>query len=162
MNKFWTNPDYKISKMRDSLEVNSGTPLAYMVKDNFFALVQTNGDIRINYKDDVYRYADEIPEAVLEALIEPDKHPEMYANGELEMVNNNWFECFVFEITDPTFNADGYVGEKTDFVSRADNHGKVLLINGDVVEDFAGRTDEELQALLSDWIAAMTSPSQGR
>ena len=103
----WNNLELAVplAECKDSLLFNHGDIIASLSSSNGI-LVQIGvvGDVRILYKDNVYRYPDNYPDEITKAL-KDGTFGQMEYDGIVETINNNWFEVFVFKNNEPV-NSD--------------------------------------------------------
>ena len=103
----WNNLELAVplAECKDSLLFNHGDIIASLSSSNGI-LVQIGvvGDVRILYKDNVYRYPDNYPDEITKAL-KDGTFGQMEYDGIVEVINNNWFEVFVFKNNEPV-NSD--------------------------------------------------------
>ena len=103
----WNNLELAVplAECKDSLLFNHGDIIASLSSSNGI-LVQIGvvGDVRILYKDNVYRYPDNYPDEITKAL-KDGTFGQMEYDGIVETINNNWFEVFVSKNNEPV-NSD--------------------------------------------------------
>ena len=103
----WNNLELAVplAECKDSLLFNHGDIIASLSSSNGI-LVQIGvvGDVRILYKDNVYRYPDSYPDEITKAL-KDGTFGQMEYDGIVETINNNWFEVFVSKNNEPV-NSD--------------------------------------------------------
>ena len=103
----WNNLELAVplAECKDSLLFNHGDIIASLSSSNGI-LVQIGvvGDVRILYKDNVYRYPDSYPDEITKAL-KDGTFSQMESDGIVETINNNWFEVFVSKNNEPV-NSD--------------------------------------------------------
>ena len=92
--KFICNIDLK--DINSSMEMDSGQTIATYEKGDYLAELRVVGDVRVLYKDEIYKHASDFPEELLK-LFHEGKAYEAEVNGELEIGANNWFETFLYK-----------------------------------------------------------------
>lgn len=111
---FWANPDIDMTKIKDSMQIDSGTQIASVKIPGAYAVIEVRGEVKIWYNEkewfsssnpgDCYRYPSEFPES-LKNLIVTDR--DWYSDPHIFVDNNNWFEIFIgVDENDPIPNSD--------------------------------------------------------
>lgn len=95
----WFNPDYDMTKIKDSMQIDSGETICSLKIGNTEVTIEVRGDVRVEYngKDgsyDVFRCPSEFPKFVKVGLTK-EGSPFLYGNPELTVWGNNWFEAFI-------------------------------------------------------------------
>ena len=95
--EFNTNPSIDLTKINDSMELDSGQEIAELKihrdSDITITLV-VHGNVTVIYKDKVYNHASEMPEELISLF-----HNEGYSpnHDDLSINENNWFEIYIEE-----------------------------------------------------------------
>lgn len=84
-----------LEECKDSLLFNQGDIIVSLSSTNGIEVyIGVVGDVRLFYNDEVYRYPDNYPEEITNAL-KDGTFCQLEADGVVEVINNNWFEVFV-------------------------------------------------------------------
>lgn len=94
INKITVDKDEIMKAKIDSLLCNSNTTLcniSYSIDDSkevYNISLKVVGDVNIHYKNDIYRYADDYPDELIEII----KRGVIDSTPEVELWENNWIE----------------------------------------------------------------------
>lgn len=98
--QFWINPDVDLTKIKDSMQIDSGTTIATCHMKDFYAYIEVRGDVMVFFnpntneeptQGEYYTKPSEFPQE-LKDLIAKDE--TWYLDKRVELVRNNWFELF--------------------------------------------------------------------
>ena len=89
---FWMMPAEQRIGVTDSLHLESGTKVASGQVGKVKFLIEVHGDVRVLYKDEIYKSPDRFPEELREII----RRKEQYTHPEIEIGNNNWFELMMW------------------------------------------------------------------
>ena len=123
---FWLNPDIDLTKIRDSMQLDSNTDIARLDMDGYTATLEVRGDVRVWF-DGVYYDAPSVFPEELKSLIATDA--DWFDNPRVEVSSNNWFEAF--------WGFSKYPYEHYDVVEceGMDCHGVLDLLIGCIMEE---------------------------
>lgn len=82
-----------IADINDSMEVESGTTLARLEKGKYVVTLEVKGDVRVLYKDEIYKTQCQFPEELAKMFHDGTA----WGNPKVEIAFNNWGEIFIFE-----------------------------------------------------------------
>lgn len=86
-----------LSKINDSMELDSETVVAKLVKEGFMLELRVNGYVDVEFEQDgditSYSCASNMPDE----LIEMFHTGEAYEDDRVNIIENNWFELFLYE-----------------------------------------------------------------
>lgn len=124
-----------LSKINDSMELDSETVVAELVKDDFMLELRVNGYVDVEFEEDgdttSYSCASNMPDE----LIEMFHTGEAYEDDRVNIIENNWFELFLYEKK----------GNMWDYTGSSD------------IWDCENMTDEELknemECILDEWVS---------
>ena len=124
-----------LTQIKDAMQLDSNTEIcAYYSADNKFAVtIEVRGEVDVDFNGKNYRQASDMPKELLELLGDPNNWYSGDADEGLYVSNNNWFEIFVWYVTE-----DGEIGEWTG--------------SSDVIE-CGGETNDELLYDCEDYLA---------
>lgn len=120
-----------LSGINTSMELDSGQELARLYDGDLCATLEVVGDVRVLYKDEIYKTPSRFPEDLMKLFHDGKADSE---HG-VEIAFNNWFELFIWKI-----GKDDKGNEKLDYTGHSDVVGA------------EGETPEEIHGLLSDSI----------
>lgn len=124
---FWLNPDIDMTKIKDSMQIDSGTTIATLKTKNHFISLEVRGEVKVFFNPDkngeptdgdYYTSPSEFPQELKDLIAE---NTEIYRKDEdtkgiehtwslddrVYISENNWFEIFREEDEDdPVPNAD--------------------------------------------------------
>ena len=89
---YWVNPSVAFSSLHDSMQMDSGITLAELKVNSVEVSLRVCGDVRVVYKDDVYRGAKDMPEELLDKFASGTA----YNDPDIVIDMNNWFETFIY------------------------------------------------------------------
>lgn len=118
-NKFYVNPDYDMTQINDSMEIDSETVIAALVTPKKFVTLEVRGDVKVFFNErvkedkdaeptdgDYYIYPSEFPKALKDII--SGKETIYRKDGDVEgfehdwtlddrvyISENNWFEVFI-------------------------------------------------------------------
>lgn len=134
--KFYLNPDVDMTKVVDSMQIDSGTVIAVLEKDGHKASLEVRGEVKVWWNEhgepcegECYKYPSEFPEKLKRLIADVYTSDEGHwtLDPRLYISENNWFEVFV-------------TGPENEHVPDA------------YVVDVEGSTEEEIRNLLDDYI----------
>lgn len=82
-----------LSNINDSMELDSGFVRAELKKDNYMLELRTCGEVRVDFEDGRYTCASNMPDE----LIEMFHNGAAYEDNRVHIIDNNWFELFLYE-----------------------------------------------------------------
>lgn len=94
LTKLWIMPAKEREGITDSLLIDSNTTIINAgVDDKYDVYLMVQGDICIQWKDQIYRNRASFPDDLVEAIRNRTfyDHPDAYVH------NNNWYEVFVYD-----------------------------------------------------------------
>ncbi len=107
-NKLYINPDIDMTKIRDSMQLDSGTVIAEMEMPDAFVSLEVQGDVRVRFSpeaipsgfDELYTRPSSFPEELMCLIAGEEqahsKDTENWMNDErVHVFANNWFELFI-------------------------------------------------------------------
>ena len=103
MPKFWVNENYDMTKIVDSMEIDSDETIASLDLEGYTADLMVRGEVKVFWNEngiedctdaECYKYPSEFPKE-LKDLIHNDKDWECDPRVNVDF--NNWFELFVEE-----------------------------------------------------------------
>lgn len=77
----------------DSLLMESGIEIASATIGKNKYSIRVCGEVRILWKDEVYKYLDDFPDDLVEAI----RNHTLDSNPDAEIGNNNWYEIFAYK-----------------------------------------------------------------
>lgn len=83
--QFYLHED--LTNVADSMELDSGTEIATLYFGDSEAAILVCGEVRVTYKDEVYRKASEFPEELKEII----RAGHVFDHEDVYIGNNNWF-----------------------------------------------------------------------
>ena len=97
--EFWLNDDVDMTKIVDSMQLDSGTEIAGMKLDNITASLEVRGEVKVwwnenggsPFEGDYYTIPSQFPQG-LKDLILNDRWYD--CDGAVYVSENNWFEVF--------------------------------------------------------------------
>ena len=175
--QFNTNPKIDLTRINDSMELDSGQCLASLKVNGYEITLEVRGSVNVTYNPnsettyeggDVYRYASDFPTDLLQMFHDGKTAdaPNVYVD------ENNWFEVFVEKdgkfIDSEVIDAEGmnpaelfsmlwetyqdYVKDSNDEQARAVCYGRddLLAVAEAMAEEYGGNADgEELCAVMA-------------
>lgn len=120
-----------LSDINTSMELDSGQELARLYDGDLCATLEVVGDVRVIYKDEIYKTPSRFPEDLMKLFHDGKANSE---HG-VEIAFNNWFELYVWKVM-----KDDKGNEKLDFAGLSD------------VVDAERNTPGEICGLLADCI----------
>ena len=82
-----------LSDINDSMELESGQVIAELCSQYHKVELLVAGEVRVVYKDDVYKSISQMPEELVRLF-----HDEKaWLNKDVYIDNNNWFEVVIYE-----------------------------------------------------------------
>lgn len=85
-----------LTNINDSMELDSGSVIAELKKDNYMLELRVCGEVRVNFKDERYACASAMPEKLLRLF----HNGKAYEDDRVSVIDNNWFEVFLYEWKD--------------------------------------------------------------
>ena len=82
-----------INDINDSMEVESGTTFARLEKGKYVVTLEVKGDVRVLYKDEIYKTPCRFPEELAKMFHDGTA----WGNPKIEIAYNNWGEIFISE-----------------------------------------------------------------
>ena len=167
--QFWINPDIDLTKITDSMQIDSGTTLATCYKNGFYAYLKVVGGVKVFFNPiineeptlgDCYRAPSEFPQELKDLIA---KNPHWFQDERLEIAENNWFELFWCQTPDDAHVSSECVDIEGDtqseimslfmeFAEYAENiiqdeqkewiklKNTLLNLGSDALSDFIGKT----------------------
>ena len=77
-----------LSECQDSMLFDSYERIAKYGNESNYVALDVYGDVRVFYKDEMYRRASEMPQELLDEF----KNGTYMNNPDIEVCNNNWFD----------------------------------------------------------------------
>lgn len=87
------NPNIDFNELHDSMQLESGQTLATLNIDKYTIEIRVCGDVRVHYKDELYKTPAQFPDELLELF----KNGKAYDNPDVNIGMNNWFESFIYK-----------------------------------------------------------------
>ena len=87
-----------LSDINDSMELDSGSVVAELREDKYMLELRVCGEVRVDFGDDRYTCASNMPDELLQ-IIHDGKLFE-FEDDRIEVIDNNWFELFLYEWKD--------------------------------------------------------------
>lgn len=85
-----------LSNINDSMELDSGFVRAELKKDNYMLELRTCGEVRVDFEDERYTCASNMPDELIELF----HNGKAYTDERVNIIENNWFEVFLYEWED--------------------------------------------------------------
>ena len=91
-----------LTQIKDAMQLDSNTELCtYISADKKFAVtIEVRGEVEVDYNGKNYRQASDMPNDLLELLGDPNNWYSGNEDEGLYVSNNNWFEIFVWDVTE--------------------------------------------------------------
>ena len=110
--EFWLNDDIDMTKIVDSMQLDSGTEIAGMKLDNITVSLEVRGEVRVWWNEngdpfdgDCYTTPSEFPRELKDLIAGDNRWWD--CDKRVYIDNNNWFE--VFTAVDDTYVPDADV-----------------------------------------------------
>ena len=116
-----------ISNINNFMELDSAQEIARLEKCKYVVTLEVRGDVRVCYKDSIYKCASNMPEELIQMF--HDWQPEYEEIVDVGM--NNWFEVFLWE---------------------KDKDGKLYWLGISDVCDVENEDAEDLRSSLEDYL----------
>lgn len=138
-----------IFDINDSMEVESGTELARLEAGENVVTLEVRGDVRVRYKDEIYKTPCQFPEELMQLF-----HDRMaFENDDVEVIDNNWGEVFLWKKEDGklVWTGESDVVDDMTFNNAAD----VFSFLKDTLDTFLGNiTSSHVEISILDWHGA--------
>ena len=85
-----------LSNINDSMELDSGSVIAELKKDNYMLELRVCGEVKVYFDDDIFKCASQMPDELLQLFHEG----KAYEDERVSVIENNWFEVFLYEWED--------------------------------------------------------------
>ena len=80
--------------VHDSMELDSERDLAHLIWNDKIAVeIAVEGEVRVAFNGEIYHYPSGFPDELLELF----HKGKASSNKRVEVINNNWFELYVYE-----------------------------------------------------------------
>lgn len=80
-----------LTDLKDSMLLDSGQDVITISHRGYDVSVRVCGEVRVDYKDDRYAAASEMPDELLAKF----RDGSAYDDPDVNIINNNWFEAFI-------------------------------------------------------------------
>ena len=80
-----------LSKLKNSMLLDSGQEVIALKYKGYDISVRVCGDVRVTYKDNLYKASSQMPEELLEKF----RDSSAYEDPDVTIIDNNWFEAFI-------------------------------------------------------------------
>lgn len=102
--RFNFNPDIDMTKIVSSLQIDSGTEICSLEKDNYEVSIRTAGEVKVFVgENDYYTNPSDFPDALKDLIKEHPNDFDSYTvekgpvQGDVYVSENNWFEMFIYK-----------------------------------------------------------------
>lgn len=112
--EFWVNPKIDLSKIKDSMQLDSGQTIATLGYGDYQISLEVRGDVKVFFDDVYYDSPSAFPDE-LKRLIETRTY--WYNYPRVEVCENNWFEVFYGTGDNPYEHYDTVDAEGLDYIS---------------------------------------------
>ena len=92
-----------LSNINDSMELESGQVIATLEMGEQLVSLEVHGDVRVIYKDEVYKTQSQFPEELMQMFHDCSA----FESPLVEIQDNNWFEMFLYEKKHTTWKWTG-------------------------------------------------------
>ena len=82
-----------LTKINDSMELESGQDIAELETDKHLVVVGVRGEVRVYFNDEVYKTQCQFPKTLMKLF----HNGKAYHDDRVEIVDNNWFEVFLYK-----------------------------------------------------------------
>lgn len=80
-----------LTELKDSMLLDSGQEVLALKYKDYDVSVRVCGEVRVDYKDDRYAAASEMPDELLAKF----RDGSAYDDPDVNIIDNNWFEAFI-------------------------------------------------------------------
>jgi len=80
-----------LTELKDSMLLDSGQEVATLKYRGYDISIRVCGEVRVDYKDDRYACASEMPDELLAKF----RDASAYDDPDVNIIDNNWFEVFI-------------------------------------------------------------------
>ena len=94
--EFWVNPDIDLTKIKDSMQLDSNQVVATLKYGDYTVSYEVQGEVRVRFDGDLYTRPSEFPQE-LKDMIAQGGFWELTNSDRVDVGNNNWFEVFCRE-----------------------------------------------------------------
>lgn len=138
MTEFWFNPNIEASELKDSMQLDSGEVVAVLLKDGLLAELRVEGDVKVDFAGERYYHASDMPEEMIKAFADPESD----VASRMNVLNNNWFETYVYKLIDPSLT----MKDLQQFAVGKE------YVDGDINESAPFALVDDYKKNLEDWI----------